>query len=121
MVRALADDGNRCEKVYGELLVTSAPRLWHQLVVQRLTTALARYLEREHIGRLFASPADISWASDVLVEPDVIVADLTEVRTLDWGRIRHLLLAAEVLSPASVRADRFARRRLYQEVGIPVY
>jgi len=30
MVRALPEDGNRYEVVYGELLVTPAPRLWHQ-------------------------------------------------------------------------------------------
>jgi Uma2 family endonuclease len=121
MVRALPDDGKRYETVYGELLVTPAPRLWHQLIVQRLTTALAQYLEREHIGQVFASPADISWAPDVLVQPDVFVADLAEARTLEWSRVRHLLAAAEVLSPSSVRADRFAKRRLYQEVGIPIY
>jgi hypothetical protein len=33
MVRAMPDDGNRYEVVYGELLVTPAPRLWHQALV----------------------------------------------------------------------------------------
>jgi Uma2 family endonuclease len=55
------------------------------------------------------------------VQPDVFVADLTEARTLDWSRVQHLLLAAEVLSPSSARADRFTKRRLYQEVGVPAY
>src|SRR2546427_9755125 len=32
MVRNLPDDGNRYETVYGELLVTPAPRLWYQEV-----------------------------------------------------------------------------------------
>ena len=36
MVRALPDDGNRYEVVHGELLVTPAPRLWHQKLVGRL-------------------------------------------------------------------------------------
>ena len=35
--------------------------------------------------------------------------------------MRHLPLAVEVLSPSTVRADRFAKRRLYQEVGVPAY
>jgi Uma2 family endonuclease len=95
--------------------------LWHQLVVQRLTTALAQHLEREHLGQVFFSPADISWASDVLVQPDVFVADLAEAHARDWHSIRHLLLAVEVLSPSPVRADRFTNRRCYQEMGIPVY
>ena len=35
--------------------------------------------------------------------------------------MKSLLLAVEVLSPSSLRADRFTKRRLYQEVGIPLY
>lgn len=42
-------------------------------------------------------------------------------RTLAWPTIRTLLLAAEVLSPSSVRADRFTKRRLYQERGVQPY
>src|SRR2546421_7190590 len=30
-------------------------------------------------------------------------------------------LVVEVLSPTTARADRFTKRRLYQEVGIPAY
>lgn len=121
MVRALPDDGNRYETVHGELLVTPAPHLWHQEVVARLFVPLRGYLEREPVGHALASPADISWAPDVLVQPDVFVADRDQVRTMDWEQIRHLLLAVEVLSPSSARADRFTKRRLYQEVGIPAY
>lgn len=40
MVRALPDDGNRYETVHGELLVTPAPRPWHQEVVDRLRDVL---------------------------------------------------------------------------------
>jgi Uma2 family endonuclease len=59
--------------------------------------------------------------ADVLVQPDLFVVALTEARTLDWTRMRTLLLAIEILSPSSRRADRFTKRRLYQEVGIPSY
>ncbi len=81
MVRGLPDDGNRYETVHGELLVTPAPRMWHQVVVERLRHALGIYL----------------------------------------ARLRHLELVVEVLSPTTARADRFTKRRLYQEVGIPAY
>lgn len=46
---------------------------------------------------------------------------VSEARTLDWARVRTLLLAVEILSPSTARADRFTKRRLYQEVGIPTY
>jgi len=121
MVRRLPDDGNRYEVVYGELLVTPSPRLLHQLVAQRLVTALDGYLRAHRFGQVLASPADISWTEDILVQPDVFVVDIEEARTLDWTRVRHLLLAVEVLSPSSARADRFTKRRLYQAVGVPAY
>jgi Uma2 family endonuclease len=121
MVRALPDDGNRYETVHGELLVTPAPRPLHQRIVTRLAVALSGYTERMPIGEVFISPADISWSPDVLVQPDVFVVDIAEARTLDWAMMQHLLLAVEVLSPSSVRADRFTKRRLYQEVGVPAY
>ncbi len=121
MVRALPDDGNRYETVHGELLVTPAPRELHQRVLLRLVLALGKYLERHAIGALYTSPADISWAPDVLVQPDLFVAALEEARTGDWSRFRTLLLAVEVLSPSSTRQDRFTKRRLYQEVGVATY
>ncbi len=122
MVRALPDDGNRYEVVHGELLVTPSPRLWHQTLVARVFHALATYLESEPVGLVYASPADISWGrEDILVQPDVFVIPRDEARTLDWMQIRTLRLAVEVLSQSSQRADRFTKRRLYQERHVSDY
>ena len=121
MVRALPDDGNRYEVVWGELLVTPAPRPWHQIVLGRLQFALQKHLEHNRSAYLLASPADISWSPDVLVQPDLFVVPLDELRTLQWDRIKGLMLAIEALSPSTARHDRFTKRRLYQQVGIPQY
>jgi Uma2 family endonuclease len=121
MVRALPDDGQRYELVHGELLVTPAPRAWHQEIVARLFEQLRAFVRDRAIGHVLMSPADISWADDTLVQPDVFVVDLAEARTLDWTRMKTLLLAVEVLSPSTARADRFTKRRLYQEVGVRTY
>jgi Uma2 family endonuclease len=121
MVRQLPDDGNRYEVVYGELLVTPAPRLRHQLLVSRLFLPLGTYLADEPVGIVLTSPADISWGRDVLVQPDLFVVPFAEARTGDWSRLRSLLLVIEVLSPSTTRADRFTKRRRYQEAGVPLY
>ena len=121
MVRALPDDGSRYETVHGELLVTPAPRLAHQHVLMELSARLHGYLDQHPVGRVLASPADISWAPDVLVQPDLFVASRDEVLTFDWTRISHLLLVIEVLSPSTKRYDRFTKRRAYQEFAVPCY
>jgi Uma2 family endonuclease len=121
LVRALPEDGRRYEVVHGELLVTPAPRAWHQEIVTRLLVVLTDYLARHPAGHVLQSPADISWSDDTLVQPDVFVVALEEARTLDWRQMKTLLLAVEVLSPSTARADRFTKRRLYQERGVPTY
>ncbi|HEV8178516.1 MAG TPA: Uma2 family endonuclease [Gemmatimonadales bacterium] len=121
MVRALPEDGNRYETVRGELLVTPAPRVWHEEIVGRLYVALRHYLSTDPVGHVFGSHSDISWGPDTLVEPDVLVAPLEEVRTLEWSRVKTLLLVVEVLSPSSRRADRFTKRVEYQRQNIPCY
>jgi hypothetical protein len=59
MVRQLPDDGNRYEVVHGELLVTPAPRLNHQLLVTRASLALGndRSCSSPWIAAVKTSPA----------------------------------------------------------------
>lgn len=118
MVRALPDDGKRYEVVHNELLVTPAPRALHQIILLRLIDALAVACGPSSAYVRLTSPADISWDDDSLVQPDVFVVPRAEAATLDWARMRTLLLVAEVLSPSTARQDRDQKRRLYQEHGV---
>jgi len=122
MVRALPDDGKRYETVHGELFVTPAPRVVHQLVCDELQFILQSYLKREGLAGFMSSPADISWGPDLLVQPDLFVMDQAEARAATiWQDIQTLLLVVEVGSPSSMRADRFTKRRLYQEHQVATY
>lgn len=122
MVRALPDDGNIYEVVHGELLVSPSPRPWHEVVATRLLVAVHGYLREQPVGLAYGSRSDLSWGlEDVLVSPDLFVVPLDEARRLDWLSLRTVLLAAEVLSPSSIKSDRFTKRRLYQERGVPLY
>jgi Uma2 family endonuclease len=131
MVRALNEANPkhwpRYECVYGELLVSPAPRDWHQLVVQRLFYALTAYVERTYRDALvYISPADISFGrDDTTVQPDVFVVPRSEARAglrgEGWKALVHLRLAVEVLSPSTRHADRFRKRRLYQDEAVPLY
>ena len=121
MVRALPDDGKRYETVHGELLVTPSPGVAHQWVISRLLERLFPYLATYPRWRLLTSPADISWAPDVLVQPDIFVVPAEELSSLAWASVRTLPLTIEVLSPSTRRYDRFTKRLAYQEYGVTVY
>jgi Uma2 family endonuclease len=120
-VLAFPSDGNRYELVHGELLVTPAPRLRHQDVAGDLYFRLRTYLADRAEVRVFFSPADIRWADDVLVQPDVFVVPASETTAQDWSSIQTLLLAVEIVSPSSARYDRIVKRRVYQEHGVATY
>ena len=121
MVRALPDDGNRYEVIDGELFVIPAPNIRHQRGVARLFQGPhPRWGVRMYTGMMgetLASPADISTREDRLVQPDVFVFPCGQTPVRDWADITHLLLAVEVLSPSTARADRQVKRRLYREIA----
>jgi Uma2 family endonuclease len=122
-VRSLPDDGLRYEVVDGELLVTPAPRWAHQRAVFAMARHLDDYLAQHAIGEVTLSPADIELDPRTLVQPDLFVVPLVDgVRMQEWSDIDgRLLLAAEVLSPSTARADRHLKRRRYQRAGVPEY
>lgn len=121
-VRELPDDGKRYEVVDGELLVTPAPRYDHQDAVAQLWRRLDEYLQVVRVGHATISPADVELDKHTLVQPDVFVVKLVEGRRpKNWTDLQGLLLAVEILSPSSARADRTVKRRRYQREGIPEY
>lgn len=122
MARALPDDGKRYEVLDGELFVTPAPALRHQRAVGELFVLLKAYVRAHSLGVALISPADIEFSPRRLVQPDVFVAPMIAGgRPRDWRDISSLLLAVEVLSPSTARADRQRKRRIYQSERVPEY
>lgn len=121
-VHALPDDGNRYEVIDGELFVTSAPAWRHQSAAGGLYALLLAYLGRERVGYVLVAPADVIFSPRRAVQPDVFVVPPVNGRRPerfeDAGR---LLLAVEVISPGSGRADRVKKRNLYRDEGVPEY
>ncbi|HEU4642682.1 MAG TPA: Uma2 family endonuclease [Gemmatimonadaceae bacterium] len=122
MVRALPDDGNRYEVVDGELLVTPAPTWEHQAASRKLFLHLHGYLAAHALGEAILAPADVEFADDRMVEPDLFVVPLIDGRApRTWEEAGCVILAVEILSPSTARADRLVKRRLYQRLRVPEY
>lgn len=108
----------RFEAVDGELFVSPAPPIAHQLAIGELFVRLKAYVERCRIGKAVTSPFDVVADKLTVVHPDVFVLPLVDGRPArSWREAGRLLLAIEVLSPSSDRADRFAKRAKYSQMG----
>ena len=119
----MPDDGQRYEVVRGELLVSPSPSAWHQLLVAQLFGELRDYLKPHGLEKqLLTAPADITFAEDTLLQPDLFVADTADaLKTGQWTDVTSLFLVVEVISPSTARADRTLKRPAYQQRGIPQY
>lgn len=121
-VRALPDDGKRYEVIDGVLYMSPAPTWEHQAAVQEMLAHLREYLGGTGIGTVVLSPADVEFSNDRMVEPDLFAVPMSEGRApRNWQEAGRLLLAVEVLSPSSARADRVVKRLLYQRERVPEY
>lgn len=121
-VRELPDDGRRYEVVDGVLLVTPAPSWKHQDAALHLVTIIQAYARSRNIGHAIMAPADVEFAADRMVEPDVFVVPFVDGhKPSTWSDVERLLLAVEIISPSSARADREVKRRLYQRERVPEY
>jgi Uma2 family endonuclease len=114
----------RYELLSEELLVTPAPGGSHQIDVLEIAMLLEDYLQREPIGVVVTSPADLELLPGTITQPDVFVIP-SDTRIagdiLQWSDVRRLLLAVEVLSPSSVRVDRVEKRDFYMKAGVDEY
>ena len=118
----LPDDGRRYEVIDGELYVTPAPAWKHQAAAGDLHRLIVDYLARHRVGYAFMAPADVTFSDRRGVQPDLFVVPLVSGRRPErFEEVRHLLLAVEVLSPSTARADRVAKRTVYREEGVDEY
>ena len=115
------DDGYRYELIEGELYVSTAPGIPHQLVLQSLQVALVNFLRKNPIGRV------VSGAGAVFSNFDAVIPDLVFVSNERWSKIvandrfnAAPEIVIEVLSPGSEnrRRDIVAKCRLYHKSGV---
>ena len=121
MLHELPEDGNRYEVIDGVLLVSPAPSLLHQRAVGELFAVLRPYVRSVGLEVLIA-PAAVTWSPRTEVQPDVLALPLLNGRLVErFEDVGVLSLAVEVISPSTVRTDRFTKRREYQQRGVPEY
>ena len=112
----LPDDGLRYELVDGALLVTPPPTPQHDLVATELGHLLHAALPREWVVLL---PGSIELGVHDHRLPDLVVVSRRCVREKTQVDPDDVLLALEVMSPASVSTDRLVKPAQYAAAGIP--
>ena len=124
-LEGLPDDGSRYEIIDGELHVTTAPHVWHQVVVGRAYKALEDWSDQTSAGRTIPGPGVIISPADAVI-PDVVWVRQERFAEIlgEDGKLHGAPdLAIEVLSRgvANEARDRVTKRDHYGAWGVQEY
>jgi Uma2 family endonuclease len=113
------DDGVCFEIINGKAFMSPAPELFHQRWARKIFLAVERHVEARKLGEVFFAPVDV-----VLDDKNVVQPDLVFVSTANAGLLqrRGIMgapdLVVEIISPGSLRRDRYDKRELYARFGV---
>ena len=118
------DEWHRFELIEGELYVSCAPGIPHQLVLHNLQMELGNYLRKTPIGTLVPGPGA------VFDKHNSVIPDIAFVWNDRWDTIvaKDRFNAApdlviEIVSPGSTNRSRDfnLKRKVYAKFGVPEY
>jgi Uma2 family endonuclease len=116
------NDDQRYEIIDGELLMAPAQDTWHQSWTLELVAILREHVGKLKLGRVFVAPVDVVLDSENTVQPDIIFVATANVGIIQRRAIFGVPdLLMEIVSPSSVRRDRYDKRQLYARFGVKEY
>ena len=122
------EENERIEIIDGEAVMMAPPSSVHQEIAAELTRQFGNYLEGKRCKvypapfgvRLFERDGESPEDVETMVEPDLsIVCDRNKIDKHGCKGAPDLVV--EILSPSSLRHDRFVKLGLYQRAGVREY
>ena len=122
------EENDRVEIIDGEVFMMAPQSSVHQEIAAELTRQFGNYLEGKQCKvypapfgvRLFEQDGETPEDVDTVVEPDLsVVCDRSKIDKHGCKGAPDLII--EILSPSSLRHDRFVKLGLYQRAGVREY
>ena len=116
------DDERRYENIDGELLMAPAPDTWHQEWSRELFHVIDRHVRAGKTGKVFYAPLDVVLDPENIVQPDIIFVAAANLGIIQRPAVFGVPdVVVELISPSSVRRDRYEKRDLYARFGVKEY
>jgi Uma2 family endonuclease len=111
------------ELINGEIMRKQAPKPLHQQIAWRLTSAIDKFLSEKPIGKGFFAPIDVYFDDYNNAQPDLIFIanERSFIIDLHEGIMGAPDLIVEIISPSSVKQDRFDKKEMYEKFAVKEY
>src|SRR5713101_1370225 len=116
------NDDQLYDIIDGKLLMAPSPDTWHQRWDRNLFRIVDEHVRKHKLGEVFFAPLDIVLNPENTVQPDLVF-----ISTANLGIVQHRAifgtpdLLVELISPSSVRRDRYDKKELYARFGVKEY
>ncbi|HLN64542.1 MAG TPA: Uma2 family endonuclease [Symbiobacteriaceae bacterium] len=119
----LLPEDKRYELVEGDLLLTPAPSVRHQMIVAALLARIYLFADSQGLGRVLTAPTDVILSDENVVQPDLLFVSASRLGIMQpHGGVHGAPdLAIEILSPSNPARDQVLKRKLYGKYGVREY
>lgn len=115
-------DGIRKEIIEGELFMSPAPSIKHQLVLKRISQLLDRFVQKNFLGEVVFAPCDVIFSNINVMQPDILFISNENHEILTALNIKGAPdLIIEILSPSTIENDRKYKKLVYEKYGVKEY
>ena len=112
-------DDRRYEVIDGELYLTPAPTPYHQIVSRRIERLIEEHVEKAELGIVINAPCDVVLSQFDVVQPDIFFISTGRMGVIGEKYISDAPdLVVEVLSPGTLKRDRFIKTKRYARFGV---
>src|SRR6266481_5802474 len=102
------NEEQRYEIIDGNLLMAPAPDTWHQDWCREIFRLVDNHVRTNKLGKVFFAPVDVVLDSENTVQPDLFYISSSSLGIVQRRAIFGIPeLLVEVVSPSSVRRDRY--------------
>ena len=115
-------EDERYELIDGELFMTVAPSVPHQIVQDNIGRPLGAFIRANNLGRLFYTATDVYLSDTNVVQPDLLFVSRARASIMTYSAVRGAPdLVVEILSPSNTQHDTVRKRELYARFRVPEY
>ena len=119
---ARLDEEQRYEIIDGELLMAPAPDYLHQDWSRKLFRRMDKHVIDGKLGEVLYAPLDVVLDAENVIQPDLLFIANANLSILQArGVFGAPDLLVELISPSSVRRDRYLKKGLYARFGVKEY
>lgn len=118
----MPDNGKLLQLIDGDFIMAPAPNLKHQEVSRNIETEIAKFLEKNPIGKILDAPIDYYVDTYNVVQPDLVYISKERYNILFDRGIRNAPdLIIEIISTGTEDTDRNLKKDLYWRAGVKEY